>query len=94
MPLILQSSLNVLKRQRNDLQNEQEKLCYNKGIKFWPNLYSKELYGYLRKRALFPIHRKRREELSILFQHKKPLFFKYFIVHPLMSSSSILKKKG
>ena len=93
IPLILQSSLNVLKRQTNNLQNEQEKICFNKGIKFWPNLYSKELYGSLRKSPLFPIHKKRRAELSILFQHKKPLFFKYVIIHTLMSSSSILKKK-
>lgn len=92
IPLMINSSIGVLQRQKNLLQNEGEEKMYREGMHFWKKYYSKEAYRSLRTSSFFPLDRKKKDDLLVLFRFQKVRFIKLITTKLLMAVSSPLKK--
>ena len=83
MPLMLQCALRVLERQKESAKNEAESECLRQGLTFWKahycvNIYYKLVYTPSGK------NKNSKNEVRSLYAHRKYLFFKYYIVKPLI----------
>ena len=78
IPLMLNSALTVLKRQRSLLKGNTELNCYRYGIKYWKNYYSGSLYRSLVMQSWKAIKNKN-TELNMLFTTHKILFVKLLL---------------
>ncbi len=74
-PKMLDAALRVLKRQKGDLKTKTEKRSFRKGIHFWINYYSQQLYTDIQaKRKPVSVR-----NIYLLFKYKPLLCIKLFI---------------
>lgn len=84
IPLMIKTGQEVMRRQLPLLRSKEEKEWSAKGKQYWKRYYGKELYKQLVKAPFLQFHRKRRQELAILFTCHKRLFIKYIFSKPLL----------
>lgn len=89
--LMLNASLSVLERQLKDLKNEEEKACYEKGIKFWKDVYAKQVYIKFTSRNFDKKKNYSKEESDLLWSTAKDLYIKYLIKTKMMVIKKIIK---
>jgi glycosyltransferase involved in cell wall biosynthesis len=77
IPLMLNTVLMVLQRQKPFLYSEVEKQCFRNGLAVWKNYYCEKIYMLLRLQPMNVILSKK-EYLKILFKYKKIYFFELF----------------
>ncbi len=82
IPLMLEYTLRVIRRQEPVLQNDTERELLAKGLRGWENWYCNELYKRLRPQPLFT-NKNLKKEMALLWKYKKSLFFKYMVRYQL-----------
>ena len=90
--LMLNAALSVLERQVPFLQNDVEKRAYKKGISSWKLTYAKQVYQKYTKPHLQSLKAIRGEEMAMLRNNNKGLYFKYLIKNRLMAMREFVKK--
>jgi glycosyltransferase involved in cell wall biosynthesis len=91
IPLMLEYTLKVLKRQEPLLQNEAEINLFHKGIRNWKNWYCGELYKKLHPLPVFT-NNNSRAEMGMLWKYKKPLFLRYLARYQIKLAKWMIKK--
>lgn len=79
IPMMLECTLDVLKRQEPLLQNEDEMELFYKGIYYWKRWYCLELYKKLYPQPLFT-NENGRAEIGMLWKYDKSLWLRYLLI--------------
>jgi len=94
MPVMLESALKVLSRQKEFLKNETEKECLRQGMEHWKNHYSLNIYSKLVQVPASNNNKNREQEVSALRTHQRNLYYKYRLVKVLSPIRQVIFKIG
>lgn len=94
VPLMLESALLVLNRRREFLSTSKEREFFQKGLKFWKDLYCNEVYYNLLYKPDYAAKNVRGKEIDMLRRFRKQLYFKYLVLKPfpLMQIKDFVRK--
>ena len=99
IPLMLDTVLDVLRRQQPFLRTREEQVAFNKGLQNWSEYYTGKLFQKLmqeRAQESSPTfsnaHAARRKEEQTLLKYNKSLYIKYLKAYTNMKTKTLLKK--
>jgi glycosyltransferase involved in cell wall biosynthesis len=99
IPLMLDTVLDVLRRQQPLLRTREEQVAFNKGLQNWTEYYTGKLFQKLmqeRAQESSPTfsnaHAARRKEEQTLLKYNKSLYIKYLKAYTNMKTKTLLKK--
>ncbi|HEY9363111.1 MAG TPA: glycosyltransferase, partial [Chitinophagaceae bacterium] len=91
IPMMLEYTLKVLKRQEPLLQNDTEINLFHTGIRNWKNWYCRELYKRLHPKPVFT-NANSKAEMIMLWKYKKSLLFRYLARYQIKLVKWVIKK--
>lgn len=91
-PLMIESALDVLSRQEQNLKDTTEKKCFKKGLRFWKLYYSDLIYKDLFFSKTGPRNWMNNER-EMLWKHSKKLYLKALVKKSLMPYVSSIKRR-
>jgi hypothetical protein len=99
IPLMLETVLDVLRRQQPLLRTREEQIAFNKGLHNWTEYYTGKLFQKLMQEkhlgagpTFSNTHAARRKEEQTLLKYNKSLYIKYLKAYTNMKTKTLLKK--
>jgi SAM-dependent methyltransferase len=92
IPLMLETALHVLQRQKPYLKNEAEQKSYFQGLQNWKEYYTNKLFQKLISTSSNPHTPLRRKEMDTLLKYNKSLYIKYLKRTAKMKTKKFVKR--